>query len=253
MSIGNIVSEMTYIYVLIDPRTGEVRYVGKANNPQTRFNVHTSPKNYSKGKTYTQCWIRKLAKTGLKPLLHILEMVNVFMWQEKEKEWITYYKSLGNKLTNIAPGGVGPMKGIPWSAEHRRKMKDRFKGRKLDDAWKKRISDAHKGKKSGPLSNEHKVAISQGNLGRVVTIETRQKISTANKGRRPAKVTFDAAKRANIGNTYRTGKAHTKESKKKMSESHKKHPTTYWMGKKHSDETKRKISESLKATKKRRV
>jgi hypothetical protein len=41
-----------------------------------------------------------------------------------------------------------------------------------------------------------------------------------------------------------TGKRHSEESRKKMSEAQKKNPTKYWKGKSRSDETKQKISEA---------
>lgn len=252
--MGEVVSKMTYIYTLTDPRTGEIRYIGKANNPQTRFRVHTSPRRYQKDTYYVSRWICALAKAGFKPYLNVLEMVHMSVWREKEKEWITHYRRLGNKLTNIAPGGIGPLSGTPWTVKRRQEMSRRLKGRKLDTVWKQRISDAHKGKSSGPLSDAHKVAISRGNLGRCVTAATRQKISAANKGKRPADITIDAARRANIGNTYRTGKKFSEETKRKMSESHKGGTRlTYWKGKHHSEETKRKISKTLKERKKGNV
>lgn len=45
-----------------------------------------------------------------------------------------------------------------------------------------------------------------------------------------------------------TGRKHSEESRRKMSESHKKNPTNYWKGKKRSEETKSKVSKSKMGT-----
>ena len=45
----------TYIYILIDPFTNQIRYVGKANNPKERYKNH---KNRCRDKnTHKRNWI----------------------------------------------------------------------------------------------------------------------------------------------------------------------------------------------------
>ncbi len=50
---------MAAIYGLIDPRTGELRYVGQTkDNLHKRLRRHVASRNW--GETYVQSWIRAL-------------------------------------------------------------------------------------------------------------------------------------------------------------------------------------------------
>jgi hypothetical protein len=42
----------TYLYELIDEETEEIFYIGKTNNPPTRFSGHRSSSNFGKTKFY---------------------------------------------------------------------------------------------------------------------------------------------------------------------------------------------------------
>lgn len=56
-----------YIYALIDPRTREVRYIGKSVDPLRRLDCHLDDKDSSLRKSR---WLKKL---GERPILKILE------------------------------------------------------------------------------------------------------------------------------------------------------------------------------------
>jgi group I intron endonuclease len=94
--------QQTYIYELIDPRNGQTRYVGKANNPETRLLEHLREEK----NTHKCNWIKNLKKEGLQPELNILEQCGDD-WQFWERWYIDLYKSWGFELTNIAQGGIG--------------------------------------------------------------------------------------------------------------------------------------------------
>ncbi len=94
--------ETTYIYILKDPTTCEVRYVGKSNNPKRRLMAHMR-KNKDLG-THKRNWINSL---NSKPILEIIKEVPKKEWQEHEKFYIEYYLSLGCKLVNWGDGGEG--------------------------------------------------------------------------------------------------------------------------------------------------
>jgi hypothetical protein len=64
---GNI-----YIYVLIDPITWEVRYVGKTKNPPKRYDHHVSRKCNERYTGPKGDWIRELLDQGVKPIMDIL-------------------------------------------------------------------------------------------------------------------------------------------------------------------------------------
>jgi hypothetical protein len=95
--------KQVFIYALCDPDTGEIRYVGKANDVVVRYGKHLKDKE----DTYKARWIRKLTANGKKPMLEILESVEMEGWQEAEKFWIRYFRFLGMELVNTAEGGMG--------------------------------------------------------------------------------------------------------------------------------------------------
>jgi len=93
----------TFIYGLTDPETGEMRYVGKSNNPKVRYRYHLKDKSTNPHKT---AWIHKLTERGLKPNLIILEETTSEQWEERERYWIKHYRDEGAPLVNILEGGA---------------------------------------------------------------------------------------------------------------------------------------------------
>ena len=59
------------------------------------------------------------------------------------------------------------------------------KGKKFSEETKKKLSDAHKGKKFGPHSEEWNSKIRQSLIGKKLSAERRRKISESQKGRIP--------------------------------------------------------------------
>ena len=102
----------TYIYILQDPITQEVRYVGKSNNPKRRYTSHLCDK--PKIKYYSYYWIQSLLKKGLKPIMTIIDETDSD-WQQLEKYWIGQFKAWGFKLTNITEGGEGCYGAGKWN------------------------------------------------------------------------------------------------------------------------------------------
>jgi len=97
--------ETTFIYVLKDPTTNEIRYVGKSNNPKKRLYRHCD-RNKDIG-THKRNWINKILDKNLKPILEIIKEVPKFDWQKQEKFYIEYYSSIGCDLVNWGDGGEG--------------------------------------------------------------------------------------------------------------------------------------------------
>lgn len=95
----------TFIYILKDPITNEVRYVGKSNDPLKRLYKHLCTS--SNDDTHRKNWISKLLKDGLKPILEIIDEVPKSEWQLNEKKYINYYTSIGCDLVNWSDGGEG--------------------------------------------------------------------------------------------------------------------------------------------------
>lgn len=97
--------EKPYIYTLSDPTTGEVRYVGKSNNPKKRLNDHIH--SCHKKSTHKNNWIKSLIRESKKPILIIIDEVPIDNWQFWEMFWISKYKEDGHDLTNHDRGGNG--------------------------------------------------------------------------------------------------------------------------------------------------
>ena len=93
------------IYALTDPRTGEIRYIGKANDPAKRLKNHLYASK--KGRLPVNHWIRKLIKEGNIPQMVVLEWTD--SWEDREIACIAQHRSSGN-LLNICEGGMGEAK-----------------------------------------------------------------------------------------------------------------------------------------------
>lgn len=98
--------DLIHIYTLSDPRTGEVRYVGRTNQPKIRFNNHL----YSdRGANHKWAWIKSLKSENLKPVMEIIESVPAAKAIESEKIWIESFRFYGCRLTNSDFGSIGAL------------------------------------------------------------------------------------------------------------------------------------------------
>ena len=151
-------SDPIVIYGLIDPRTQECRYVGKAKNVQKRLKEHLHKCNLQRH-THLNQWLKSLKNNDLSPDTMILEKTNENDWQEAEIFWINYLKFLGAKLTNGTLGGQGgdispearerqaaALRGrkVIFSPEHHAKLKAFNQARAKTPSWRRKISDAAK-------------------------------------------------------------------------------------------------------------
>lgn len=189
---------MIFIYALVDPKTWDVRYVGKTNNPSVRLRDHCKCREqYHKDR-----WIRSLLAHRLKPGMVILSRIDDESdWQFWEKFWINIFKP---QLTNLAPGGEGGGRlGAhlsaetkakisaskmgrpigPFSDETRRRMSlaRMGKGHRHTDESKKKMSLARTGTKR---SSETRARMRQAQIGKRLSLETRIKIGIASRSRR---------------------------------------------------------------------
>lgn len=101
--------ETTFIiYVLVDPRSGEPRYVGKTERSlRIRMNHHLHRARVGAGQ-YVYRWMNSVLKEGKIPEVKILRYLES---REElilaEKFYIRHLKELGFKLTNLTDGGEG--------------------------------------------------------------------------------------------------------------------------------------------------
>jgi len=109
----------TFIYALVDPRNGDIRYIGKANNARLRFNSHM----FDLARTKKTNWIKSLIKIGLKPELLIIDEVLISEWVFWEMHYISLFRFYGFKLTNATDGGEsGSLKGHVVTKETKDKL-----------------------------------------------------------------------------------------------------------------------------------
>ncbi len=97
-----------YIYALCEPNdTRSIRYVGKTTSPKLRLKQHVycAAIGFDTNK-HKAAWVNKLTKSGLTPMLEIIQICDESSWQDEEKAWIAYLrKQPDSRLVNIADGG----------------------------------------------------------------------------------------------------------------------------------------------------
>jgi hypothetical protein len=134
------------VYGLVDPRNGQVRYVGLSHKGLARPREHRQP-TYMNRETHTHKtrWIRALQKQGL-----IYEIVVLYSAPtpegllEAEAFWERQMRERGHSLTNAAPCGLPGPRGFRHTPDARAKM-----------------SASHRGKTK---TKEHRANIARGNM-----------------------------------------------------------------------------------------
>jgi len=198
----------TFIYALCDPRTFEVRYVGKSDDPYKRYCHHLM----DKAKTYKVNWIQSLLKVGLLPIRQILEECDKSIWEQREQDWINFYKKIGSNLTNIADGGVGGSghKGKHHSEEAKRKIKEANLGKKISEEVKNKMRGSHLGRKYKSMTPEGRKNIGLSMVGR----------PGHNEGNHASKESRLKMSLSHIGkDNHQKGRSPSEEIRKRISES----------------------------------
>ncbi len=168
------------IYGLVDPRNGQLRYIGKSTSGLRRPQEHSHPSRLKKN-THKINWILQLRSLGLKPIITVLqEFGETDILYQAEHFGISYFRQLGMPLTNLADGGPGST-GATWvhTDESKKNMSIARKGKGIPNQYdlgaimseetKRKISLAHIGVRS--------------RVGVTLSVETRRKISVNNGGR----------------------------------------------------------------------
>lgn len=124
----------TYIYKISD-EFGNVRYIGKSNNPRRRLYQHINDKSNK----HKFNWLNSIIKRGSKPIIEVIEKVSVDIWQEREIYWISKFKEDGFDLINMTIGGDGG-NGHKHTKKSKKKMRHAKLGATLSDEHKEKIS-----------------------------------------------------------------------------------------------------------------
>lgn len=217
--------QVTHIYTLSHPLTGEVGYVGKSDNPKTRLYGHIN--EYAIGEK--KDWINAIKELGLNPVVEILDTVERSKWTFWESHYISLLKSWGFSLFNKSSKCSEDRKQNISNANKkafsdpgvRAKISERLKGRKLSDETKEKLSRINSGDGhpffGKHLSEEHRDKIRKTHTGRTYSPETIERMRNAV---RP-EITQEAKAKMSkylIGNKRRLGKPHLAEIRKIISE-----------------------------------
>jgi hypothetical protein len=170
-----IVPEMDkFIYLLSDPSTGLVRWVGATNNPKQRFNEHCcKTDNVEKA-----AWISDLKSRGLKPEMEVLSETPIAEWEEEEIFLIMYLRFLGANLLNKDGGGV--LGRTKRTLETRKRMSLASTGKVASAETREKMSAAKIG---STHTLETRMKIKNANTGKTASLETRLKIGASSAGR----------------------------------------------------------------------
>lgn len=99
---------MVKIYTLTDPRTREIRYIGKTSGTlKNRWYAHCSNYKLQKNKSKKNSWIISLKANGYKPIITLLDLVPDSEWEFWEAYWIEQFIQWDFNLTNMTKGGEG--------------------------------------------------------------------------------------------------------------------------------------------------
>jgi len=113
------------IYVLVDPFTMRVRYIGRTvRSLPMRLSQHVHHAKYKKGKTRRDSWIQSLLKVNSKPFIRLL--CTVQGWKESyefEKSLIHKYEP---RILNHYDRGPGVI-GVRRSEENRKQISEGLK------------------------------------------------------------------------------------------------------------------------------
>lgn len=196
-------------------------YVHVSPNNKLYFGItHLKPERRwgTNGRGYrcnSHFW-RAIQKYGWENFQHII-LLNTLSKEvacECEKYLIAKYDTRNPDFGyNYSVGGDKTALGNKLSDETKEKIRQFQLGRAKSESTRKKLSDAHKGRIHGPMSEYHKLKISIANSGKILSDEQKQKISQSKKG-----------------------KSFTEEHKRKLSESHKGKP-----GHKMSEENRQKL------------
>lgn len=89
------VEQPIFIYVLSDPNTWRVRYVGQTNDPRRRYKEHCRAKE----DTYKGHWIRSLQRQ--RPVMTIVDATDRAHAHDLERWWILTMRARGAPITNL--------------------------------------------------------------------------------------------------------------------------------------------------------
>lgn len=198
---------MFYIYGLLNDDL--LRYIGKTNDPKTRYARHLR----GKLQTHTSSWIASLKAKGIKPTIILLEeFANEAESLQAEQFYISYFRYLGANLTNHTDGGEGTT-GYRHTEIAKRRMSQKRKGKNHHFYGIKGAANPNFGQKRPAQGPKISAALK----GKKLSKEHRKNISLAQQGRKQSKETIAKRRATILKNGGYGGWKHTPEALEKMS------------------------------------
>lgn len=176
------------VYALSDPRTQEVRYIGKtATRLEGRLDTHFQPSSL-KTNTKKDQWLRGMLKAGIAVEVDVLERCSgEEELNQAERFHIASWRFMGARLTNHTDGGDGAI-GLKWST-----------------ASRAQASLTHKERIRPPRSEQARVSISRGKGGRPVFDDQGVRYETLAEAARALGVRLQDVSAAAHGRIHGTG------------------------------------------------
>jgi hypothetical protein len=187
------------IYVLIDPRSEEISYIGYTSTSlRRRLNSHLaalSPNNHEY-ESLKGLWIRELDRRGLRPRIQLVQTTSVANRVDVsrlERYWYEQFVSLKCPLKNTLVGGTH-ITILPVSADTRRKIGQAKRGSRLSQAHKEALARG---------AAEAKVRYRESGVKRRLSDGTRRRMSETHKKRPPkSEITKARLSRAKFDQYY---------------------------------------------------
>jgi len=263
------------LYVLSDPCTNEIRYVGwTSKRPTDRLAGHLAQARSGNQDNHRCKWLRSLLSNGQHPVMRVAAWMEIADAPIAEIRYIAILRAAGTRLVNSTDGGEGTL-GRFHGAETRSRISAALIGRRLSPEHRATISRIQAGRKKPPRTVEwrRKQSVAQsgkhpaektrlklslaskGKKRRPFTAEHRQAISAARRGKPLSAAVHDAARRVNLGSHQ------TPEHRARISAATKGLPKTPEhraklavanRGKKLTPEHRQRISDGLRAHRDRR-
>jgi len=148
-----------YIYKLICPINGEIRYIGKTVQKLNK-RLYKHKYNKRRNPSHKNSWLIQLEDKGLLNELKIelIEECDISTLNKREIFWIAKLKGDGCKLTNMTEGGECGSLGCKHTEEAKKKISEagkKRKGYKHSDEGKRKISDSLRGEPGRNTGNKH--------------------------------------------------------------------------------------------------
>lgn len=159
MGMKGVAMERSYIYGLVDPRSGLVMYVGRSKDPAKRRwqHIHEARAKVKRGAKLSRiaAWINDVEQSELEPQIVILDDVPQQEAEDAEAQWIRHYLELNQAQAN-GERGVNKVGGyrIPYTETPNPSVTPEvIKAFRLERGWSQRELSAFLGITAGLVSH----------------------------------------------------------------------------------------------------